>query len=68
MVIQTTHSNERRERTTMRPGQNTPFLDMLRANVASLRAEVIEDTGHFPQLDEPARTNALMTDFLAGLR
>ncbi len=68
MVIQTTCSNEKRERTTMRPGQNTPFLDMLRAHVASLRVEVIEDTGHFPQLDEPARTNALMTDFLAGLR
>ena len=68
MVIQTTYSNEKRERTTMRAGQNTPFLDMLRASVASLRVEVIEDTGHFPQLDEPARTSALLANFLAGLR
>jgi pimeloyl-ACP methyl ester carboxylesterase len=37
-------------------------------SVASLRVEVIEDTGHFPQLDEPARTTALVADFLTGLR
>lgn len=66
MAIQTTYTNEKRERTTMRAGQNTPFLDMLRASVRSLRVEVIEDTGHFPQLDEPTRTNALLTDFLAA--
>ncbi len=66
MAIQTTYTNEKRVRTTMRAGQNTPFLDMLRANVRSLRVEVIEDTGHFAQLDEAARTNALLADFLAA--
>jgi len=31
-----------------------------------VRIEIIEDTGHFPQLDEPARTNALIDSFLAA--
>jgi pimeloyl-ACP methyl ester carboxylesterase len=67
MALQTTFSNEKRERSTMREGQTTPYLDMLRANVPSLRVEIIENTGHFPQLDESARTNAAIGGFLASL-
>jgi pimeloyl-ACP methyl ester carboxylesterase len=66
MAVQTTFSNQRRERTTMRKGQTTPYLEMLRAAVPSARIEIIEDTGHFPQLDESAQTNALIGDFLAS--
>ena len=53
MAIQTTYSNERRERRSITAGQNTPYLDMLRARIPSVRIEIIEDTGHFPQIDEP---------------
>ncbi len=67
MAIQTTFSNAKRERTTMRKGQTTPYLDMLRAAVPSARVEIIENTGHFPQLDESAQTNALIEGFLASL-
>jgi pimeloyl-ACP methyl ester carboxylesterase len=67
MAVQTTFSNEKRERTSMRQGQTTPYLDMLRANVPSIRMEIIEDTGHFPQLDASAPTNALIDDFLDAL-
>jgi pimeloyl-ACP methyl ester carboxylesterase len=67
MALQTTFSNEKRERATMRKGQTTPYLDMLRASVPSARVEIIEDTGHFPQLDEGARTNATIDSFLASL-
>jgi pimeloyl-ACP methyl ester carboxylesterase len=67
MAIQTTSRNEKRERTTMRKGQTTPYLDMLGANLRSLRVDVIEDIGHFPQLDEPAQTNALIDSFLTSL-
>jgi pimeloyl-ACP methyl ester carboxylesterase len=67
MAVQTTYTNERRERRTMRQGQTTPYLDMLRATVPSARIEIIPDTGHFPQLDESARTNALIDSFLATL-
>jgi pimeloyl-ACP methyl ester carboxylesterase len=67
MALQTTFSNEKRQRTTMRKGQTTPYLEMLRATVPSVRVEIIEDTGHFPQLDESAQTNALIDAFLASL-
>jgi pimeloyl-ACP methyl ester carboxylesterase len=67
MAIQTTYSNERRERRSMTPGQTTPYLDMLRARIPTVRIEVIEDTGHFPQIDEPDRTNALIGGFIATL-
>jgi pimeloyl-ACP methyl ester carboxylesterase len=45
----------------------TPYLEMVRAAVPSVRVEVIADTGHFPQLDESTRVNALIGDFVAGL-
>ncbi len=67
MAVQTTFSNERRERRTMQAGETTPFLDMLRANVPSVRVEIIPDTGHFPQLDEAARTNALIESFVGSV-
>ena len=66
MAIQTTFSNEKRERSSMRHGQTSPYLDMLRTAVPSVRVEIIEDTGHFPQLDEAERTNALLDSFLAA--
>jgi len=67
MAVQATYSNARRERQSLAAGQTTPFLDMLHGYVASLRVAVIEETGHFPQLDEPARTNALIEGFVASL-
>jgi pimeloyl-ACP methyl ester carboxylesterase len=67
MAVQSTFSNEKRERRPMVEGQVTPYLEMVRAAVPSVRVEVIADTGHFPQLDESARTNALIGDFVAGL-
>lgn len=67
LALQTTYSNEKRERQTMRAGQTSPFLDMLRQAVPAAVIEIIADTGHFPQLDEPALTNAALDRFLAGI-
>ena len=64
LAIQSTYSNERRERRTMTEGQATPFLEMVRARVAAVRIEIIPGTGHFPQLDEAARTNELIGSFI----
>lgn len=65
LALQTTWSNEKRERASLRPGQTTPYLDMLSATVADLQTAIIPDTGHFPQLDEPAATNSAISEFLA---
>lgn len=66
-AIQATYSNERRERRPLSQGQNTPFLDMLRSRIPSVRTEIITETGHFPQIDEAAQVNALLDAFLATL-
>jgi pimeloyl-ACP methyl ester carboxylesterase len=68
MALQTTYSNEKRDRMTMRDGETSPYLEMLRTAVPSARVEVIADTGHFPQLDEIARTNAAIERFLATMK
>ena len=49
----------------MTKGQTTPYLDMLRARIPSVRIETIPDTGHFPEIDERTQTNALLDSFLA---
>ena len=67
MAIQATYSNERRERRPLSKGQTTPFLDMLRARIPSVRIDIIPETGHFPQIDEPAQTNELLDKFLASI-
>jgi pimeloyl-ACP methyl ester carboxylesterase len=67
MALQATWSNEKRERRTMSKGQTTPYLETLRANVRNVRTEIIADTGHFPQLDESAQTNAMIDSFAMGL-
>ena len=53
MAIQTTYANERRERKSLKAGQTTSHLEMLRGSLPSVRTEIIEETGHFPQLEEP---------------
>jgi pimeloyl-ACP methyl ester carboxylesterase len=68
LAIQTTYSNEKRERQSMIKGQTTPYLDMLRTTIPSVRIEIIENTGHFPQIDQAGQTNALLDQFLATLR
>lgn len=63
-AIQTTYANEKRERLSLNQGQTSPYLDMLRSACPQARIEIIEGTGHFPQLEEAARTNALLDGFL----
>jgi pimeloyl-ACP methyl ester carboxylesterase len=66
-AIQTTYCNEKRERRSMGRGQTTPYLDMVHARIPSVRIEIIPDTGHFPQIDEPVQTNVLLDDFIVSL-
>jgi len=68
MVLQTTFSNEKRERKSLVPGQTTPYLEMVRAKVPAARIEIIPRVGHFPQLDAPGETNAMLASFAASLR
>jgi pimeloyl-ACP methyl ester carboxylesterase len=67
MAIQSTYSNEQRERRSMTRGQTTSYLDMLRINVPAVRVEIIPDTGHFPQIDNATQVNELLYVFVCSL-
>ncbi len=68
MALQATFSNEKRERKTMVKGQSTPYLEMVRRVQPKAHIEIVPDTGHFPQLDEIAQTNALLQSFVATIK
>jgi pimeloyl-ACP methyl ester carboxylesterase len=68
LAIQTTQTHPDGRRVPMQKGETTPYLDLLRAKVKGARIEIIPGIGHFPQLERPAETNALIADFLQGLR
>lgn len=63
-VIQTTYTNERRERLPLAKGQSVPYLDMLRRVVPDIAIEVMPGYGHFPQIDAPGETNRLIEQFV----
>jgi hypothetical protein len=47
-------------RRPMSNGQTTPYLEMVLTSILSVGIEIMSDTGHFPQIDEAAQTNALI--------
>lgn len=66
-AIQTTYTNVDGKRVSMAANETTPYLDMLRRLVPGAKIDVIADTGHFPQLEKIAETNAIIERFLKGL-
>ena len=67
MVIQSTTLNADRKRVPLKEGETTPWLDLVRKRVPTARIEVIAGVGHFPQIEVPARVNALLADFVGSL-
>jgi pimeloyl-ACP methyl ester carboxylesterase len=64
LALQATYTNEKRERASLRAGQTTPYLDALRAAIPGAVVEIVPDTGHFPQLEAVAATNAAIARFI----
>ena len=64
LAIQTTQTKPDGKRLSLSQGETTPYLDMLRAKVKGVSIEIIPGIGHFPQLERPRETNAIMAAFL----
>jgi len=60
LVIQSTTLNADRKRVSLRTGETTPWLDLVRSRAPHARIEVIPDTGHFSQIEAPEQVNALI--------
>ena len=63
LVIQTTSRNAQMQRAPMQTGQTTPWLELLKEKLKSVRIEVLPGLGHFPQLEAPERVNRLIEEF-----
>jgi pimeloyl-ACP methyl ester carboxylesterase len=62
LAIQSTTRNAQLQRAPMKPGESSPWLDLLKSYGA--KVEIIPDTGHFTQLEAPQRVNQLIQEFL----
>ena len=61
MAIQSTTRDAQLKRAPMKPGDSSPWLDLLKSYRA--RIEIVPDTGHFTQLEAPNRVNELIAEF-----
>ena len=61
LAIQSTTRNAQLQRSPMKPGDTSPWLDLVKCYGA--RVEIVPDTGHFTQLEAPQRVNQLIAEF-----
>jgi pimeloyl-ACP methyl ester carboxylesterase len=66
LVIQST-TRSPAGRTALKPGESSPYLDLMRKSLKSARIEVVP-AGHFSMLEEAPRVNGLISEFLAASR
>jgi pimeloyl-ACP methyl ester carboxylesterase len=67
LVIQSTTRNAELKRSMLKPGESSPYLDLLRKGLKNARIEVVP-AGHFTMLEAPERVNSLISGFAAGGR
>jgi pimeloyl-ACP methyl ester carboxylesterase len=65
LAIQSTSMSPERKRSSMRAGQTSPWLDLLRERVPGVRIEILPGLGHFPQIEAADRVNALLATLAA---
>jgi pimeloyl-ACP methyl ester carboxylesterase len=68
MAIQTTYMTPEGRRASIRKGQISAYLDDVSRLVPGTRIEIIENAGHFPQIEQPGEVNAFIDAFMAGLK
>ena len=61
LAIQSTTRGADLKRSPLKPGETSPWLELLKAYGAKI--EIVPDTGHFTQLEAPQRVNQLIAEF-----
>lgn len=64
LVIQSTYLNAERKRVALKPGESTPWLDLVRRKVPQARIEIVSGVGHFPQLEAAEQINKLLSELI----
>ncbi len=62
LVIQSTWINPERKRASLKAGQTSPWLELLRQRVPGARIEVVPGVGHFTQLEAAPSVNRLIAE------
>jgi pimeloyl-ACP methyl ester carboxylesterase len=62
LAIQSTTRSADLKRAPMKPGDTSPWLDLLKSRGA--RVEIVPDTGHFTMLEAAATVNRLIAGFI----
>ena len=68
LVIQSTTRDANWNRAPLKPGDTTPYLDLLKEKIKQVKIEIVPDTGHFTMLEKPETVNRLIREFAAGGR
>lgn len=66
-LIQSTLITADGERVSLRQGQTSPYIEMMKSKVTDLSIDIVEDSGHYPQIERPLETNAAIAQFLRRL-
>lgn len=67
LAIQSTYLDAAMQRASLPPGAGSPWTDAVSGTAMDAKLSVIPGVGHFPQLEAPAQTNALIRAFVRGL-
>ena len=68
LAIQSTKRNAALQRAMLKPGESSPYLDLITSTVPGSKVAVIPDVGHFTQLEAADEVNRLIEAFAAACR
>jgi pimeloyl-ACP methyl ester carboxylesterase len=66
LLLQSTSVNESMKRVSLRPGDTTPWLELVKGYVPGAQVGIIGGAGHFPMLEAPEEVNQRIASFLAS--
>lgn len=64
LAIQSTTRDAQLNRSPLKAGQSTPYLDLIRSAVPGATTAVVPDTGHFTQIEAAGEVNRLIGEFI----